>query len=63
MQLKYTPRCQPVDLILNGNYQGNYYVCDKIEVGKNRVNISKMEPTDISEPNITGGYLLQIRGS
>ena len=29
MQLKYTPRCQPVDLILNGNYQGNYYVCDK----------------------------------
>ena len=29
----------------------------------NRVNISKMEPTDISEPNITGGYLLQIGGS
>ena len=29
MQLKYTPRCQRVDLILNGNYQGNYYVCDK----------------------------------
>ena len=63
MQLKYTPRCQPVDLILNGNYQGNYYVCDKIEVGKNRVNIAKMESTDISEPNITGGYLLQIGGS
>ena len=63
MQLKYTPRCQPVDVILDGNYQGNYYVCDKIEVGKNRVNITKIETTDISEPNITGGYLLQIGGS
>ena len=63
IQLKYTPRCQPVDVILNGNYQGNYFVCDKIEVGKNRVNITEMEPTDISEPNITGGYLLQIGGS
>ena len=53
MQFKFTPRCTPVDVILNGMYQGNYYVCDKIEVGKNRVNIDKMEKTDIYEPNIT----------
>ena len=58
--LKYTPRCLPVDVILNGNFRGNYYICDKIEIGKNRINITKMEKTDINEPNITGGYLLQI---
>ena len=63
MELNFTPRCEPVDVILNGIYQGNYYICDKIEVGKNRVNITKMEATDISEPNITGGYLLQIGAS
>ena len=63
MKLKFTPRCQPVDVILNGNYQGNYYICDKIEVGNNRVNITKLTTTDISEPNITGGYLLEIDAS
>ena len=50
----------PVDLILNGNYRGNYYICDIIEVGKNRVNIDKMEKTDITKPNITGGYLMEF---
>jgi hypothetical protein len=63
MQLKFTPRCSPVDVILNGNYQGNYYLCDKIEVGKNRVNITEIEPTDVTEPNISGGYLLEIDAS
>ena len=60
MGFKYTPRCLPVDVIVNGNFRGNYYICDKIEIGKNRINVTKMEMTDINEPNITGGYLLQI---
>ena len=60
MEFPFTPRCLPVDVILNGDFQGSYYICDKIEVGKNRINIAKMEQTDINEPNITGGYLLQI---
>ena len=59
---EYSPRCVPVDLILNGNYRGNYYICDIIEVGKNRVNLDKMEKTDIKEPNITGGYLMEFDG-
>ncbi len=60
MEFPFTPRCLPVDVILNGNFRGNYYICDKIEVGKNRINIAKMKTTDINEPDITGGYLLQI---
>ena len=60
MEFKYTPRCQSVDLIINSNYRGNYYLCDKIEIGINRVNISKLEIGDIDEPQITGGYLLKI---
>ena len=60
MEFPFTPRCLPVDVILNGDFRGSYYICDKIEVGNNRINISKMEPTDIDEPNISGGYLLQI---
>ena len=63
MGLKYAPRCRPVDVIINGNYRGNYYICDKLEVGENRLNITKMKETDITEPNITGGYFLEIGGS
>lgn len=32
-----------VDLYLNGAYQGTYYLCEKIEVDKNRVNITDLE--------------------
>ena len=61
--LKFSPRCRPVDVLINGNYRGTYYICDKLEVGKNRLNITKMEETDITEPNISGGYLLEIDAS
>lgn len=32
-----------VDLYLNGDYVGNYYLCEKVEVGKNRLNITDLE--------------------
>lgn len=59
---EYTPRCVPVDLILNGIFRGSYYICDIIEIGKNRVDMDKIETTDVSEPNITGGYLMEFDG-
>ena len=61
--LKYTPSCRYIDLILNGDYVGNYMICDKIEVSKDRVDIAKMDETCIEEPEISGGYLLQGRGN
>ena len=30
-ELKYTPRCLPVDVIFNGNFRGNYYICEKMK--------------------------------
>ena len=33
----YTPFCTPVDLVLNGEYQGCYQLCDQVEVGVGRV--------------------------
>ena len=33
----YTPFCTPVDLVLNGEYQGCYQFCDQVEVGEGRV--------------------------
>ena len=61
--LKYSPSCRYIDIILNGNYRGNYMICDKIEVNKDRVDITRMDETCIQEPEISGGYLIEGTGS
>jgi hypothetical protein len=59
---KYSPACKSVDLIIDGSFEGNYIICDKIEQGKNRVELDKMDETDNELPNISGGYLMEIDG-
>lgn len=58
--LDYTPRGQHVDVVLNGVFLGNYFLCEQIKIDKNRVDITEMESTDIDAESITGGYLLEI---
>ena len=58
--LGYTPWIQNVDVIVNGEYKGNYQLCDQVTVDPNRVRITEMEPEDNDEVSITGGYLLEI---
>ena len=57
--LAWTPRCQFVELILNGEHMGSYLVAEHIKVDENRVDITEMEPTDNSGDAVTGGYLLE----
>ena len=60
-KLKWTPDCEYVDLYLNGEYNGLYLLCEKVEVGENRLNIdsnygflftlaqpSKIHPGDVT---------------
>lgn len=60
MGMTYTPYCQPVDVVVNGEYRGCYQLSDQVEVGKNRVDIEKMEPTDIEGDALTGGYFVEV---
>lgn len=60
--LEYTPFCTPVDVMVNGEYKGNYELCDQIEIKKDRVDITEMDTTDVSGENLTGGYLIEIDG-
>ena len=59
MKFEYTVKCKPVDVIINGNFKGNYYICDSIEVGNNRINISKISENNLKKSNKNGGYLMQ----
>jgi subtilisin-like proprotein convertase family protein len=56
----YASRTKYAELILNGEYQGIYVVMEKIKRDADRVNISKLKPTDISGADVTGGYIVKI---
>jgi len=55
IDLPFTPRCRFIDVIMNGNFRGNYYICDQVEVKSGRVDIGSP-----SDEDITGGYLLEF---
>lgn len=48
--MAYTPNCAPVDLYYDGEYRGNYLLCEKTEVGEGRVDIHDLEG-DIEDAN------------
>lgn len=59
---EFTPSARFVDLVLNGTYLGNYLLTDQMEAGPGRVNIIEQDSTVVTEPDITGGYFLEIDG-
>ncbi|MBQ2121850.1 MAG: CotH kinase family protein, partial [Bacteroidaceae bacterium] len=55
--LPYTPRGQFVEVVMNGKHIGNYYLCEQIKIGENRVNIHEIKAGDSTA---TGGFLLEL---
>lgn len=55
----WAPRTRFIDLYLNDDYQGIYVLTEKIKRDKNRLDIAKITEEDVSEEDISGGYLLQ----
>lgn len=53
----YAPRGKYCEVVINGDYKGVYLLMEKIKIDTNRVNIQKMNPSDNSTPNISGGYI------
>jgi hypothetical protein len=47
------------DLVSN-EYVGVYVLFEKIKQGKNRTDIAELSPSDNSEPDITGGYMMRF---
>lgn len=44
----------------NGDYNGIYVLMEKIKRDNNRVDIEKLEPEHVNQPEVTGGYLFSI---
>ena len=62
LNVPYTPRSVPVDVVMNGEYYGLYYLSEQIRVGENRVDIPDLTDTTekLTDEEITGGYLLNL---
>ena len=58
--LAYTPAQEPVEVVLNGQYIGLYFLTEKIRVGKHRVDIKEQMDYETDSVKITGGWLLEI---
>jgi hypothetical protein len=56
---EYASRTAYCEVILNGSYNGLYVLQEKIKQGSERVNVSKIETTDVTYPKITGGYIVK----
>ena len=42
------------------DYQGVYLLTEVLQVDKDRINLAKLKEDDLTEPNISGGYLMQF---
>ena len=58
--LGWAPRGCFVELVLNGAFQGMYYLCEQIKIDENRVNIHPLSGNDVQYPHVSGGYLLEL---
>ena len=57
---RYTTKTEFVELTINYEYKGLYIFMEKLKRDKNRIDISKLENTDIDEELISGGYIIKI---
>ena len=58
--LDWNPRCEPVELVLDGKHRGSYLLIEQVRVDKNRVPMTEMTPDDNEGEAVTGGYLLEL---
>ena len=58
LEMPYTPYGRSVDVLLNGEYKGNYQLCDHIDDKKNRVEIDTL--ADKSGDQNSTAFLIEV---
>jgi hypothetical protein len=56
----YSSRSKFFELVVNGDYRGIYELEEKVKRDNDRVDISKLKPTDVSGDDLTGGYIIKL---
>lgn len=58
--LPWTPWQQPVEVVINGDYRGLYFLTESIRIEKDRVNITELDDNVSDAALISGGYLVEL---
>lgn len=58
--LPWTPSQQPVEVVINGDYRGLYFLTESIRVEEDRVNITELDDNATDPALISGGYLVEL---
>jgi hypothetical protein len=57
---RYASRSKFAEVEINGEYMGLYAFMEKLKRDKERIDIKKLEPADVTDEAITGGYIIKI---
>lgn len=60
MDMAWTPSFRPVEVVLNGDYIGLYFLTETIRIGENRVNIYEQQDQETNPELIKGGWLVEV---
>lgn len=58
--MAWTPDFRPVEVVLNGDYIGLYFLTETIRIDENRVNIYEQQDNETSPDLIKGGWLVEV---
>lgn len=58
--MPWTPADKPLEVVLNGDYIGLYFLTETIRVDKDRVNIVEQPDLNEDPATVSGGWLLEI---
>ena len=58
--LPWTPSMQPVEVVINGNYRGLYFLTESIRVDEDRVNIVELNDNEENSTLVSGGYIVEL---
>ncbi len=56
----WSPRHVYCELIIDGDYKGVYSFMERVKRDNNRVDIAKLDSTEITGDDLTGGYIIKV---
>lgn len=60
INMAWTPELRPVEVVLNGDYIGLYFLTETIRIDENRVNIYEQQDQETNPDLIRGGWLVEV---
>lgn len=60
MNMAWTPQTRPVEVMLNGDYIGLYFLTETIRIDENRVNIYEQQDRETDPELVKGGWLVEV---